>query len=243
MERHNTAQIKTLTSLHLKSELHQKPISWKYCQDAPRKLFALDDSLEQLTGYGILRDSQRLLSEIRTDLDSFNDVESYALMYSGYVQTLYKLRANNQVKFEEKKNWRFLEIKPFLTEREKLEKISKTLKTASKVPMKVLHLSNVVKIFTFAFGIVASLLLIAYGYAHRTDTIMSFKMSEVLILIAVLLIGVVSDFLADLINYRAYVRKKVILIVLGLIGFVAVNLYLFILNPVYNRAGKIPKNR
>jgi uncharacterized membrane protein YczE len=100
-----------------------------------------------------------------------------------------------------------------------------------------------VKIFTFAFGIVASLLLIAYGYAHRTDTIMSFKMSEVLILIAVLLIGLVSDFLADLINYRAYVRKKVILIVLGLIGFVAVNLYLFILNPVYNRAGKIPKNR
>lgn len=36
------------------------------------------------TRYGVRHDVQKLLAEMRTDLDSFNDAEAYALMMSGY---------------------------------------------------------------------------------------------------------------------------------------------------------------
>ena len=39
------------------------------------------------TGYGIAIDIQRRLAAVRTDLDSFNDIEAFALMTSGYRMT------------------------------------------------------------------------------------------------------------------------------------------------------------
>lgn len=239
-ERHSSAQINTLTSVHLKSELHQKPISWIHCQDTARKLLEVNDNYDQLTGYGILRESQKLLSEIRTDLDSFNDVESYSLMYSGYAQTTLKLRANNQFRFTRTKDWKFLAIRPFLSDKEKSEQILKILKTSSKIPTKILHVSNTVKAFTALLLISALILFTMYGIKHRSDIIISLGISDLLFTGAVIVVGFIADFLARLINYRSYIRKKIILVAICTISFVATNFYLLILNPVYNRAGKIP---
>ncbi|MCG3172307.1 MAG: hypothetical protein GMKNLPBB_00455 [Myxococcota bacterium] len=45
---------------------------------------AIEASSEQLTDYGIARSAQKMISEIRTDLDAFNDMEADAIMTSGY---------------------------------------------------------------------------------------------------------------------------------------------------------------
>ena len=45
---------------------------------------ALSQQAEVFTEYGVRKQIQRLLSGIRTDLDSFSDVEAFALMTSGY---------------------------------------------------------------------------------------------------------------------------------------------------------------
>jgi hypothetical protein len=164
-------------------------------------------------------------------------------MYSGYVQTLYKLRANNQIKYDRKNNWKFLSIKPFLTESEKSERINKTLRTANKVPMKIIHQSTMVKVCALLLILIFSVIFIVYCYNHWSDTILSVSMSDIFIVGAVIAVGLLSDFLASLINYRAYFRKKIFLIALSLVGFVAANLYLLILNPMYNRAGEIPKEK
>jgi hypothetical protein len=42
---------------------------------------------DQLTLYGISQAVQKALSEIRTDLDAFSEVEIHTLMASGYIMT------------------------------------------------------------------------------------------------------------------------------------------------------------
>jgi hypothetical protein len=68
--------------IHLKQDLEPDPIDWVDCQDPtpPRPLC-------NLTPYGIDRDLQLLLANLRTDLDSFTEVEADALMQSGYEMT------------------------------------------------------------------------------------------------------------------------------------------------------------
>ena len=76
--------------VHLKEDLDVDPIDWIDCLDP----YDADDEdarpasrKGKLTRYGIAKDVQQQLASVRTDLDSFSDVEAYALMTSGYRQT------------------------------------------------------------------------------------------------------------------------------------------------------------
>lgn len=73
--------------VHLKQELESEPIDWIGCEDPQDEA-----CVSSCTRYGVDRELQRLISEIRTDLDSFTEVESYALMASGYLMTDHQLR-------------------------------------------------------------------------------------------------------------------------------------------------------
>jgi hypothetical protein len=67
---------------HLKKDLETQPLDWVNCQDpTPPQPPA------QTTPYGIDAELQRQIAGIRTDLDSFTEVEAYALMMSGYAMT------------------------------------------------------------------------------------------------------------------------------------------------------------
>ena len=84
--RFRASQIRGLLFLHLKQGLESTPIDWVGCID-PFELSADAKPVESrgpLTGYGIPKTLQARLAGLRTDLDSFSDVEADALMYSGY---------------------------------------------------------------------------------------------------------------------------------------------------------------
>ncbi|HVO23531.1 MAG TPA: patatin-like phospholipase family protein [Candidatus Margulisiibacteriota bacterium] len=69
--------------VHLKKGLTVAPLDWIDCKEptpVPQRSLATTD-------YGVDRDIQRCLAAIRTDLDSFTEVEAYALMASGYLMT------------------------------------------------------------------------------------------------------------------------------------------------------------
>lgn len=68
--------------IHLKKDLDAAPLDWIKCQDP-----SIAPTLTTDTPYHVDRDLQRSLSEIRTDLDSFTEVEAYSLMLSGYLMT------------------------------------------------------------------------------------------------------------------------------------------------------------
>ena len=68
-----------------------------------------------LTPYGIRQDVQLLLSAVRTDLDSFSDLEAYALMTSGYCAMETQLQKEQQQKLfalgkPQKHGWKFLQL-------------------------------------------------------------------------------------------------------------------------------------
>ena len=85
-DRLDSQALQGLFFIHLKAELATSPISWVGCKDEPP-----DPHRATRTSYGVDRTIQRLLSEVRTDLDSFTEVEAYALMASGYQMTVHQL--------------------------------------------------------------------------------------------------------------------------------------------------------
>lgn len=74
-----TGSLEGLFFIHLKQDLASSEIDWAGCTDPSE---APQD--KRPTEYGIDPDLQRSLARIRTDLDSFTEVEAYALMLSGY---------------------------------------------------------------------------------------------------------------------------------------------------------------
>src|SRR5262249_2125828 len=80
---------RSLFFVHLKSELPADDVDWVNCEDPtparPR---------EPAT-YGVDHQIQRYLSGIRTDLDSFSEVEASALMASGYLMASTELERCN----------------------------------------------------------------------------------------------------------------------------------------------------
>ncbi|MCQ8103316.1 patatin-like phospholipase family protein [Methylomonas sp. SURF-2] len=72
--------------IHLKQGLHADPVDWEGCDNKTDPL-----AQSPRTDYGVDRSQQRKLAEIRTDLDSFSEVEAYALMASGYLMTKQQL--------------------------------------------------------------------------------------------------------------------------------------------------------
>ncbi|MBI3005290.1 MAG: patatin-like phospholipase family protein [Ignavibacteriales bacterium] len=68
----------TRALLHLREDLDVQRLK---PGDSVKENDKIDDGV---TNYGILRKAQRRLSNIRTDLDAFTDVEAFSLMQSGY---------------------------------------------------------------------------------------------------------------------------------------------------------------
>lgn len=105
--------LKGMMFIHLKKDLDVVPIDWLGCEE-PR-----DDSNqtdEPVTEYGIRKRVQELLAGIRTDLDSFSEVEAYALMASGYRMTEYYLPQVQvlPIHTQESVEWDFLAIESVL---------------------------------------------------------------------------------------------------------------------------------
>ena len=84
--RRRSSLLRGLMFIHLKKGLDVSPVNWIGCEDpTPTAAQTLP-----LTPYGIRKDVQERIAAIRTDLDSFHDVEAYALMTSGYRMAEYE---------------------------------------------------------------------------------------------------------------------------------------------------------
>lgn len=77
--RKSSVRLKGMTYVHLTQGLDGTEVDWKG-SGVP----AEPDTVAPVTSYGIRREVQQRLATMRTDLDSFTDVEALALMNSGY---------------------------------------------------------------------------------------------------------------------------------------------------------------
>jgi len=97
-----------------------------------------------LTQYGLQKSVQQLLSGIRTDLDSFTDLEACALMTSGYRQAelLFPRLRMTTAKAEARAVWQFLEVEPLLNPGRSFEEVTRQLEVGAQTAFKVWRLSR-----------------------------------------------------------------------------------------------------
>ena len=181
--RADTQALHGLFFVHLKQGLDSAPINWIGCDEPvistrgnPAGGFTTNSAASNTTPYGIDQDLQRRIAAIRTDLDSFTEVEAYSLMLSGYLTSEYEFKALQEQHSQQglpgtwggyqidapRGNWPFLQVedvmrRPANPHDEQRCELDKQLEVASIVYFKIWHLNPGLK--WLAKGIGAALLL------------------------------------------------------------------------------------
>lgn len=245
--------------IHLKKELETQPINWIGCTDHQAPPPDTDT-----TSYGINKDVQRLLANIRTDLDSFTEVEANALMLSGYLMTRSEFeQLQDQHKNEGQPgtwggydisapcgDWEFLKLRKIMGQPNKESKardeIGKQLKASSVLFFKIWQLSPMLKIVT---GIALFSLLsfaIYWLYANWETPMLPATLREATWgWITLITLGMIAPALlvpfGQLLNPRKAMRNKIIIIFAALSGWVIAKIHLNIFDRMFLRQGRLDR--
>lgn len=111
-----------LSFLHMKKDLEVRPVDWRCCQDPSPP----PPPYQPNTSYDILKPVQERLATMRTDLDSFSDMEAYSLMLSGYCMSARYVTADS-LGFAPpppvRHFWRFEAIRPQATRQDQAKSL------------------------------------------------------------------------------------------------------------------------
>lgn len=165
--------LKGLMFLHLRKDLDADPENWRECQE-PQEASDEARPAERrgpCTTYLLQKEVQRLLSAIRTDLDSFTEVEAFSLMTSGYLQAKsgFGQLTGFPTELPPEKGWRFLKIAPMLEDPGPgYDDLVRQLEVASQVAGKVWRLVLPLKLVGGAAALAALFYLIRLWHSHRS---------------------------------------------------------------------------
>jgi predicted acylesterase/phospholipase RssA len=225
--------------IHLKLDLDVETVDWINCED-PSDETLFGKNKMQLTSYGIRKDLQRHLAAIRTDLDTFNDTEALALMYSGYAMTNAEFNkgisgfTGSPVK---NFSWNFFCMREELSKPDVSEQLVSLLKVGKEKFFKVWKLYTGLKILGIALlvvcfaGIVAA---IAYWYHQPIATVG--KVGWMLFWFVVGLF--VSKKVIKVIRYKSTLLNFFAGVGVITLGCIAANLQVHVLDKLYIRKGK-----
>ena len=164
--RQSSGRMRGLMFLHLKLDLDSQSIDWigEHSPEDPAKPHSI-------TYYGLPKELQGMLASIRTDLDSFSDVEGFALMTSGYQMTKHEFEksisgvANTPVQVR----WQFQSIAPAIKPKaDAYADVLKILKVSNLAAGKIWVLSKTLSRAGVVLALFATALLafLAIRYAE-----------------------------------------------------------------------------
>ena len=255
LERVDTEALQGLFFVHLKKDLPLSVVNWISCK-APSR------SVEKtITPYGIDIDLQKQLAAIRTDLDSFTEVESYALMLSGYQMTDYELRSlqerhSNQgeagqwggfdINAPIKQDWPFLPLKEIMkldsrSTDPRRQDLGQQLEVASQLAFKLWRLSPGLRAASWAIGISASLMILAAIFLHRTDVLQWETSIGQLSILVIFTLGIMSFPLLKWLNPQKAAREYVSKTLLAFLGYLAARVHLHIFDPWFLKRGTLSR--
>lgn len=246
--RRKSGRLKGLLFVHLKKDLEVDDRDWVGCRN-PKELS--EEERRRLEGpctsYGILKRFQRAISNIRTDLDSFNDVEGWSLMASGYQMA--NSQFDNAIQgfptSDSKHDWAFGSIIERLGEAEgsKATWLSKLLDVASIVAFKVWLLSTPLKVIAALAGIAALAVLAWIAWAWNGEPSLTAKgLSAAVAMTALtLLIGRLGlGLIVKIIQHRKTVHQILVGAGLSLLGTAASWVHLTFFDPLFLKKGEVP---
>lgn len=174
--------LRGLMYVHLKQDLGSRALAWRDCPPYEKQCDLYDSNFdaraEQLgvTSYGVMRDVQRKLAAVRTDLDSFCDAEAYALMASGYRTTVaqFRGRASNVSGFPDapRERWNFLTVDEAMTAGRHYPRFEKLLDVAKNTAFKIWRLEPALVFLKWALAAVVALGLVAVFAAHWSELLL-----------------------------------------------------------------------
>jgi hypothetical protein len=232
--------LKGLMFLHLKKDLDVDPVDWRECQD-PHD--ASDETRPArrrgvLTYYGLQKSVQQLLSAIRTDLDSFTEIEAFSLMTSGYRMARASFDLPGfRAPITPSPAWRFLEVEPLLTPGPGFDEITQHLRIAGMSAGKVWLLYKPLTIAGAALGVYLLYALARLWFYAQDQALVTVR--GLGIFVAVLAATAVAPGLVRLVRYRQTIRDLGLRFVVAAALAVVFRLHLLVFDPIFLRLGQI----
>ena len=258
--RKRTSLIKAFAYVHLNLDLDGKEIDWVDCEEPSQGTLERNNIV---TSYGIRKNIQKLLAGMRTDLDSFSDIEAYALMTSGYEavgQAVRNLKVF-QITEEPMPEWKFLKVRPAMKQIQgnevEYEKLVKHLEVSPVKFFKVWKLYRPLKVIAMILGV---MLLCGICYAWYScpeckpvQFLLDF-LSRILtlkIIMTSVLIIIISNILTDIIGSRSshlvmqlskikdIFQRVGVAIGLVIVGWIVALIHLKIFDRLFKHIGRI----
>lgn len=252
--RERGGMLRGLLFLHLKDGLEPEPIA-PIGQDAADRPAARPNQ----TPYGIDRDIQRRLAELRTDLDSFTEVEAQSLMLSGYLATDWRLRHEHD-RHRRKGgqgnwggfaldaphgNWAFRKLEaiaaqPAETTDLRRRDLEKQLAVGKQMFLKAVRLVPAVRTAAIVavLGVLAGLAWLARCYWN--SRMLDLTWGHAIALVAVTAVVAAVPVLKFL-NPRSAGRALLVKLALPLFGWFVANFHLWFIDPLFRRRGRIAR--
>jgi len=241
--RRRSCLLQGLMFIHLKKDLDVSPVDWIDCPDP---YDASDEALPPerrgpLTRYGIRKDVQRKLAAVRTDLDSFSDVESFALMTSGYCMTEYELPRSVKG-FQDRaprESWEFLKVEEAM-KTNTAKGLDRQLAASASLAFRIWKLSAGLRITSWLLGIAAAVALVWF-FIRRAGTPVPVTLGGVsLAVVGAVAVSVVLAKLLSLLGYRKTLGEIAFGLGLSLAGLAA-GLHLHVFDKLFLRQGKLER--
>jgi hypothetical protein len=244
--------------VHLKQQLQTDPIDWVDCQDPGQPT-----SRPNCTPYEVDRKIQRLLSEVRTDLDSFTEVEAAALMGSGYLMTEYQLRELDKthrasgmkgnwggfdVNAPRLGDWPFARLLPVLAadpdgSDRRARDLARQLEVSRRLFGKVWALVPGLTATAVAIAAAALILGGLWIYEHWTAVYpltIEIGVAKVSLAVALLLAGMLVP-LTRFLRVRSAGQSALFMVIAATLGWIATNLHLWTFDRIFKRRGRLDR--
>lgn len=242
--------------IHTQKDLASKPLDWLNCQDPSVKKPG-----SNLTSYGIAKDLQTKIAALRTDLDSFTEVEACALMASGYMMTEQQLKDLDEQHKKDGKpgtwgdfdiyaakqsDWNFLKLKELLAElpgeQASLQRkdLALQLQVGSGLFFKAWQLIPWLKITAFVIAGLVAWVLFTVISSQWQNTMFSISVGGMILALLGILTALFLPAMRWL-NPKKEAQSIVIKVSVALTGYCMAKLHLTIFDPLFLARGKLAR--
>ena len=235
--RHEGGLLNGMVYVHLKHDLGREDVGWQAPTSSGPSGAPRDDAP---TSYGIQRGVQRRLAAIRTDLDSFSDLEAQSLMCSGYAVTQKALARDGTglpAGAASTGDWSFLRAMPLM--RAPTAGVLNQLDVAAKGFFKVWFLLPALRVTGQVIAIAALLALAWLAWQNRDATLLTVggaALTAAAALLSVLGLSAAARWL----GYRKAISEIALGLVLATFGWVAAWVHLRVFDRMFLGKGRIP---
>ncbi|SMQ78450.1 Patatin-like phospholipase [Bacillus sp. OV166] len=234
--------------LHLKKGLPVKEISYFDKDHKLHNKTVLRKTEPSSQAFGVNEDVQTLLSRVRTDLDSFSEVEAFSLMLDGYKMSEYEFNCTNIINLVtntslREKKYQFFKIEKWVSSPIVDHYYKRHLESASKRIFRVVKLSLLWSIvIKLVVAFICAVLINNYSHKFIQWTNDSTK-NENILLILLLLIILFGFYFSRYISYRNPVARFLLnglpTALISLIGSVFIGIHLLTFDRLFLHLGRL----